>query len=646
MEAKPDTVVSSVNAQRASDLVRPGGRAELPRPAAGPNRFPRVVLSHLSEARWGLLLAALSTLGATAMDLASPWPLKIIFDYILLGRPLPFNLPLLTALFSEYKVAALLVIAGLMAAIALLGSGFSYAQVYLNARVGYQFVYRLRTELFGHLQALSLAFHYRTKRGELLTKVAGDTATLQEALTSTALELTSEVLTFVGMFAIMFLIDWQLSLVIWLSFPILGVIFWQLQRKLKESAQRQRKNEGRLASRLSEVLTAVLLVQAFGRERYETQRFAAESAGTLEEGIRLARLEAAVSRAVSIVANIGLAMVVVLGVLKALEGQITPGDVLVFISYVKNVFKPLGKITRLSGKLTKAGVSAQRIAEVLNLKPDIQDRPDAIDARRLRGDIVFNHVSFSYDDGHPILTDVSFRLRPGERLALVGASGAGKSTIATLILRLFEPQAGQIFIDGLNVNAYKRHSLRQQIGLVLQDSILFGATVRENISYGDPEATMAQIEQAAKLAQAHDFIRALPQGYDTRIGEMGSTLSGGQRQRIAIARALIKDPPILILDEPTSALDAASKAMVENVLHGLQPGASNGSQRSILVIAHNLTTIMDLDQILVLSGGRIVERGTHAELLALGGCYKELFELNRRPGELEAAEPGQALPAM
>jgi ABC-type multidrug transport system fused ATPase/permease subunit len=257
----------------------------------------------------------------------------------------------------------------------------------------------------------------------------------------------------------------------------------------------------------------------------------------------------------------------------------------------------------------------------LNIEPDIQDKPNAIVASRLKGEIIFDHVSFCYEEGHFILRDVSFRLAPGQRLALVGPSGAGKSTIASLILRLYEPQTGSILIDGIAIKEYQRQSLRQQIGLVLQDSIFFGATIRENISYGDPETTLAQIEAAARQAHAHDFIMALPDGYETRIGEMGSTLSGGQRQRLAIARALIKEPSILILDEPTSALDAASKAMVEETLNYLQHG------KSTLVIAHNLATIKDFDQILVLDKGQIVERGSHDELMILRGHY---YELSRR----------------
>lgn len=620
-QAKGESLVQTQPTPAGQTTQRPSSR-----------RFQQLIYTYLSEVKGGLLLAALAVLGATVMELLAPWPLKIIFDHILLGQPLPAWMPVLPLFFEQQPVWSLLGTAALLGVIALLSGGFSYGQVYLTARIGYQLIYRLRTELFAHLQRLSLAYHYRSRRGELLTKVASDTATLKELFSGIAIEFLSEVLTFIGMFVVMFWLNWQLSLVIWLSFPILFVLFWQLQSRLKESVRRQRKNEGKIASQLTEVLTGMLLVQAFGREEYEAQRFRDENAENLEEGIRLARLDAAVSRSVTIISNVALAVVIILGGLQALQGQLTPGDLLIFSSYVKSIYKPIGKVAKLFNKLAKAGVSSQRIAEILNIEPDIQDAPNAIVAHHLRGDIVFDHVTFAYDDGRPILRDISFRLRPGERLALVGASGAGKSTIASLILRLYDPQQGAIYIDGVNIKEYQRHSLRQQIGLVLQESFLFGATIRENISYGNPDTRMAEIVAAAQLANAHDFIMALPQGYETPIGEMGSTLSGGQRQRIAIARALLKQPSMLILDEPTSALDAASKALVEETLNDLR------HQKSMLVIAHNLATIQNFDQILVLREGQIVEHGRHAQLMAMKGHYAELFHLQET--RVEVTVPG------
>jgi ABC-type multidrug transport system fused ATPase/permease subunit len=295
------------------------------------------------------------------------------------------------------------------------------------------------------------------------------------------------------------------------------------------------------------------------------------------------------------------------------------------------MYKPLRDIVKLSAKITKAYISAQRIGEILDIEPEIQDKPDAIVVSHLRGDIVFDHVSFKYvsfdyatsegSDAPATLSDVSFTICAGERVALVGASGAGKSTVTNLILRLYEPDEGRILIDGLDIQEYQRQSLRQQIGLVLQDSLLFGASIRENIAYGKPDATPGEIMAAARQAHIHNFILALPDQYETVIGEMGSTLSGGQRQRIAIARALVKQPSILILDEPTSALDAESKTLVTETIHHLHEG------RTILVITHQLSTVQNFDQILVMDKGRVVERGTHPELLRQRGVYAQLYRL-------------------
>lgn len=616
-----------------------------PKSSQSPRRFRQILITYLRRVKGGLGLAALSMLGYTLMELLSPWPLKIIFDYILLDHPLPEflsflepifhngqapalsfsldpNLPyLLSVNFQNWKTLLLPVMVGCIALIAILSSSFSYFQIYLTSRIGYQLVYTLRTELFSHLQRLSLSFHQRARRGELLTKIASDTNILKEVFTESLLELLTNFLTLIGMFIVMFWVNWQLSLIVLLTFPALLIIFIHLQQKLKDSVRQQRKKEGKIASQLNDILSAIMVVQAFGREGYEATRFKQANAENLTEGIQIARLDAAVTRSVTIISAIGLSMVILVGAWQSLTGSMSPGEVLVFVAYVKSIYKPVRDLVKLSTKLSKAMVSAQRIAELLDVEPEIQDARHVTIAGKLRGEIVFKNVSFRYEEDQTILRNISFTIAPGQRVALVGASGAGKSSIASLILRLYDPQQGVIMIDGVNLKDYQRQSLRRQIGLVLQDSTLFGATIRENIAYGKPEATLAEIEMAARQAQAHDFITALPEGYDTVVGEMGCTLSGGQRQRIAIARALIKQPSILILDEPTSALDAESEAQVQEALNCLQ------QDKTTLVIAHHLAAIKDFDQILVLKNGEIVERGTHPELLNLKGYYYELYQL-------------------
>jgi ATP-binding cassette, subfamily B, bacterial len=346
-----------------------------------------------------------------------------------------------------------------------------------------------------------------------------------------------------------------------------------------------------------------------------------ESGQTLEESIRTARMEAAATRTVELINAVGTGAVVLFGGLQVLKGAMLPGELLIFAAYLGNMYRPIRSLTRLSTKFSRAMASAERIGEIFTVEPEIRDTPYAVDAAYLKGEIVFDRVTFAYEDGPPVLKDVSFAIAPGQRVALAGASGAGKSTIVSLILRLYDPQQGAVSIDGVNVKHYRRESLRRQIGIVLQDTILFGATVLENIAYGKPDAAPEEVEEAARQAYAHDFIMALPDGYQTVLGERGVTLSGGQRQRICLARAIIKRPAMLILDEPTSAVDAESEALIWEAIARLQQG------KTILVIAHQFSSIRRFDQILVLKHGEVVERGTHAELLDRHGYYAELCQL-------------------
>ena len=586
-----------------------------------PSRFKQIVLNNLRHVKGKLFLATLCMLGFTITELLSPWPLKIIFDNILLDRPPPATLHIIGEILQRDKIYSLVWISTTLILIAFLRGFFSYTQLYMTSRIGYQMVYALRGELFAHLQRLSLSFHNRARTGELLTKITGDTNTLKDVFAESALTFTAHLLTLIGAFVVMFTLNWRLSLIVLATLPILGYALFYLYRNVKASAKKQRRREGKVASRINEVLTSLSLVQAFGMEAYEKERFETDSAGSLEQSIQTARREAAATRTVEIISAVGVWAVVLFGSLQALKGQMTPGDVLVFISYLNNMYKPIRNLTRLSTKFTKAMVSAERISEVLEIEPEIQDLPDAIEASHLKGAIVFRNVSFDYGGGKDVLQNVSFSVAPGEQVALVGASGAGKSTIANLILRLYDPMGGAILIDGVDIKRYQRASLRHEIGIVLQDSILFGTTIRENISYGKHDATIEEIEEAARQAHAHEFITTLPEGYDTIIGERGSTLSGGQRQRISLARTIIKRPSILILDEPTSAVDAESARLIEEAVKRLQEG------KTCLVIVHQFSSIKNFDQILVLRQGKLVEKGTHAELLSLKGYYYQLYQL-------------------
>ncbi len=421
------------------------------------------------------------------------------------------------------------------------------------------------------------------------------------------------------MVVIMFLINWQLSLIVLATFPVLAVISVYRFHAIRASARKQRSAEGKIASKLHEVLNSIQVVQAFGRERYEEHRFETQSEATLSESIRTARLEAASSRAVDIVSAIGLFVLLVFGSLQALDGKITPGSLLVFAAYMTSLNAPIRALAKLSAKISRSMVSANRIADVLDVQPEIEDKPDAVEAKNLRGAIRFQNVSFDYGDGIQILKDVYFQIPAGKKVALLGMSGAGKSTIISLILRFYDARTGEILIDGVNIKDYKRESLRGEIGIVLQDTILFGASVRENIAYGKENATDDEIILAAKAANAHEFITKLSQGYDTILGERGGTLSGGQRQRLAIARAFIRNVPVLILDEPMTGLDAESEAFVRDATRRLMEG------KTCLLITHNLQNAAEADVILLLDDGRIIEQGTHSDLMRQSRKYQSLF---------------------
>lgn len=586
-----------------------------------PSRFRQLFLGNLHEVKGRLLFAAVCTLGATGAELLKPWPLKIILDHVILDKPLPHLLRALEGMLAQGRMPLLLEASAAIVLIALAGGLFSYFQIFITSSIGYRMVYALRRELFTHLQTLSLAFHNRARSGDLLTKIAGDTNTLKDVFADSLLKFASYVLTVVGMLAILMAIDWKIGAIALGTLPFLCYSLFHLYRRTKLSVKTQRRQEGQVASRMNEVLSAVPLVQAFARERYEAEQFDRVTEQTLRESIRVARLEAAATRSSEIITALGTAAAVLFGAVQVLRGHMLPGDLVLVVGYLTNMYKPIRQLAKLSTDFSKAMASAERISEILEIEPEIQDRPDAIAAAGLQGTIEFRAVSFDYGDGRDVLRDVSFSVSPGERLALVGVSGAGKSTIVSLILRLYEPQRGAILIDGVDIRQYRRRSLRRQIGLVLQQSILFGATVRENIAYGKPKASQEQIEAAARAAHADEFIRSLEHGYDTVLGERGATLSGGQRQRIAIARALIRDAPILILDEPMTGLDVESEAKVRDALDRLMAG------KTCIIITHDLQSVSDAHQVLVLDAGRIAERGTHAQLVAKSGRYRQLYEV-------------------
>lgn len=584
------------------------------------SRLGAVIRGSLRQQRSGLVIASLCLLGVIAMDLIAPWPLKIIFDHVLLAQPLPAWLSPLQGLLELGTWPALLVMAGAIAAIALLAGALSYVQLFTTAQIGYGITYRLRSLLFAHLQRLSLAFHHRSRSGELLTKVASDTNQLRDMFSDWVLSFAAQLLTLVTMLGVMIWLNWRLAAVVAATLLPLMAVIYILNRNVKSSARDQRRNEGRMTSRLNEVLSSIALVQAFGRQSYEEGRFQAEIEAYYESGIRSARATGAITKAIAVVGAAGTALTVLLGAQQVLAGRLTPGELLIFLSYVSSLFKPVRDLGKLSAKFSRAAVSAQRVNEILETEPEIDDAPDAIDIGRPAGEIVFEDVCFCYAPGRPVLDHVSLRISAGEHVALVGPSGSGKSTLLALLLRLYEPSSGRILIDGIDIRRYTRESLRRVIGIVPQDNMLFAVSVRENIAYGHPQASPEAIEGAAQNARAHEFIVDLPQSYDTVLDERGSNLSGGQRQRLCLARALVKEPAILIMDEPTASVDAVSARLIHEVVARVQ------RDRTLIAISHEYSDMAAYDRILVLQDGRLVESGAHDALLKARGPYLALVE--------------------
>ena len=587
---------------------------------SGRRRLRKIVRRQLWKCSGGLALGALCMLGAVAAELLAPWPIKIIFDHVLLGKPLTDGLAPFNDLFAFGPLPTLLVLSSSIFILVLIGGAFSYVQQFITARIGHQMVYRLRRELFSRLAEVPLSYHSQNRSGELLLKFSSDTAAVRNIFSDWLLIVAHHLLLVASMLAVMLFLNWQLALVVLASLPLLFAVLFRLNRKIKLSLSRQRRQEGQMASRMNEVLSAIALVQAFGRQAYEEERFESEGTQNMADAIETSRSTAAVAKSIALVSALATAATVLVGSWQVLKGQMTPGDLLIFMAYLRSLYRPIRDLGKLSAKVSRASVSIERIAEIFSIEPEARDTGQSIEAKQLRGDIVFEDVSFSYLAGTGILDHITFHVTPGQKVALVGASGAGKSTIVNLVLRLYERSGGSIRIDGVDVRDYKRESLRREIGIVLQDTVLFGVSIRENISYGKPDATQEEIEEAARQAYAHDFIMRLPEQYETIIGERGATLSGGQRQRICLARAVIKQPSILILDEPTSAVDPASAALISEAVQRLQAG------KTLLVISHQFTSLYKFDQILVLQEGRIVESGPHEQLLGAKGHYYEFVQ--------------------
>jgi subfamily B ATP-binding cassette protein MsbA len=581
-----------------------------------------------------LTLAFVAVLGETVADVMQPLPLKIVFDDVIKTKPgheAGWLNHFIASTVGVDRLAVLKFAAIAALIIAIVGAAFSYAEKFLTTSVGQWVMHDLRRTLYSHVQRLSLSYHDHKETGDLISRVTSDIDAVQSFLASGLLGGLINIMTLFGMMGVMFYLNWRFTLIALSVAPVLFVVVYSYTRRIKKAAREVRKKEGEMVSVIQEVLTSIRVVKAFGREEYEQQRLEEESLESVEFALRARGLKAKLSPLVEVLVAIGTSLVLWFGARMVLDSTLSAGSLVFFVFCLGKMYKPMQELSKMTDAYSKALVGYERIREVFETDRDVKDLPGARQAPRIKGQIDFENVNFSYEPDSPILTDLSFHIEPGQVAALVGPTGAGKTSIISLIPRFYDPASGHVKIDGQDVRNYTQKSIRQQISFVLQETLLFRAPIWKNIAYGKPEATREEILRAAKLANAHEFIEKMPQGYDTLVGERGVTLSGGQRQRIAIARAVIRNTPLLILDEPSSGLDAEAERLVFEALDKLMEGKTS------IVIAHRLSTIRRADIILVVKDGHIVESGKHEELLAARGLYAELYEIQFDTGEHDEA---------
>jgi len=539
----------------------------------------------VSPYRRQIVLAYVALGVSVASTALRPWPLKFLLDNVILGK---------TSWDPRWMVVLL---CAALVVIVLIESTSGYFQKVLFSRVGHSTTTDVLEQTFTHLQTLPRG---EKTSGDLIVRLTSDIKTTRDLLVEHQQRLAVYVLTFVGTATVMATLNWKLTLMGLAVVPVIFIVSWRFSRAIRASARQKRNREGALASAVHENLSGLPVIQAFAQEEEEQRRFHEQAFGSLEANVETSRLGGAFNRVVTLLNTLGTASVIGFGAMSVLDRRLSPGELVVFAAYMNDLYRPIQNLSDQTARFLESLVSGERVLEVLQTAPRIRDRRSAIWAPRFRGDIAFDRVTFGYERGVPVLSDVSFEVTPGEMVALVGESGCGKSTILHLLLRFFDPWSGRILIDGQDIQKYKLRSLRDQIGVVMQDSFLFRRSVFENIQYGRSGATFVEVRAAAEAAQAHEFIEELPNGYDTVLDELGANLSGGQRQRIALARAFLRNAPILIMDEPTSGLDIQTEAELLKTLNELIRG------KTAITIAHRTLTIEAAHRTLILDRGRIV----------------------------------------
>lgn len=571
------------------------------------------ILSYIKPYISRLVIAGICTALAAGANLYVPWIVKDVIDKVFQNKDQ--NLLNLICL----SIIVMFFARGI----------FFYGQNYLMSYVGERVVIDIRGAVYRKLQGLATSFYDKNKLGTIMSYVTNDVSALQTAMVSNTIEMITESCVLIGSIVLMVILDWKLTLFTFCTFPVVLFFIDFFGKKIRKSGHKIQEATADITSLLQETLSSVRVVKSFVRESYEVQRFDEQNKVNFNANMKNAQLMATLSPVVEFTAALGVTAIIWFGGRSVINGDISAGSLVAFLVYAINISNPIKRLTRAIGTVQKALAAAQRVFYVLDLKETIHEKENALLLPNVKGEVQFDHVCFAYDPQEPVLDDINFTAKEGQVVALVGPSGAGKSTIANLVPRFYDINSGAITIDGYNIADVTLNSLREQVGIVPQETTLFNGSVYTNILYGRLDATLEEVESAAKAANAHEFIEKLPQGYETMLGDRGVNISGGQRQRIAIARAILKNPRILILDEATSALDTESERIVQEALDRLMVG------RTSFVIAHRLSTVQNADKILVLDKGRVVEEGNHQELMDKQGLYARLHDIQFKTAELQ-----------